>query len=100
MRGVPSLAGTEKVAPRDRDDTRAIRRRADALHLLRRVNQPGAARGKIFFHLNWDGRGLSTGEIEAPDVAAVLEDDGVLAERGELDVEVLEVGELLGLLRR
>ena len=66
--------------------------------MLRSVDQPGAARGKILFDLNRDRRGLSARQVVTPDVTGVLEDDRVLAERRELDVEILEVRQLLGLL--
>ena len=68
--------------------------------MLGGIDERGAATAKSSLIAIGTWRGLSGREIETPDVAGLLEDDRVRADRRELDVVVLEGGELLRFLRR
>ena len=87
-----------QIAARDRDHALPIRRRADRLDMLGRIDQGRAARREIFLDLDWHHGRLPAGQIVAPDVARLFEHDRVLPDRRELDVVILEGRELLGVL--
>ena len=64
------------------------------------IDKRRAADRKIFLDLDRHRRCLTAREIVAPDVSRLLEHDRVFADRRKLDVEISEVRELLGFLRR
>src|SRR5262249_4526414 len=64
------------------------------------IKESGATGGKILFDIDRNGRALTVAEIIAPDVARFLKNDCAFPDRRELNIEVLEGGELFGLLTR
>ena len=64
------------------------------------IDKRGASNCEIFLDLNRHRRGLTARQIVTPDVSGLLEHDRVFADRRELDVEICEVRELPGFLRR
>ncbi len=89
----------EHVAARAEERPAAVGRDLEVRHHLAHVDQGRPPAVEILGDGDRHLRRLLGREVEPVDVAAVLEHDGVVAERGELDVEVGEVGELLRLLR-
>ena len=78
----------------------AVVRNLEGRDVLAHVGQRRACTEPVFQNLHRHLLGLSALHIEAVDVAAVLEDDRVLARGRELDVELGEVGVPRHLLRR
>src|SRR6266545_3532476 len=63
--------------------------------MIRRcIDQCGTPRREIFLDLDRHRCRLPAGQIVTPDVARLLENDRVLADRWKLDVEILERREL------
>src|SRR5215471_18271196 len=63
------------------------------------IDEPAASAVEIFSNIDGDRRGLSRGKIVTPDVSRLFEHDRLFADRRELDVEISEMRELLGLFR-
>src|SRR5690242_8999787 len=95
----PGLSGDrEHVAASAEEGTFAVGRYLEVRHALADINQLLAA--GTFVLQNADGNldDLLLLEVVTVQPAAVLENDAALAQRGELHVELGEVGQLLRLL--
>jgi len=89
----------EDIAAGAEERAAAVRRDLVVGHAAAHVHLLGAAAVEVLGDRHRDLDRLLGGQVEAVDVAAVLEDDGVVAQRGELDVVLREVGKLPGLPR-
>ena len=88
----------EDVAAGDDGDALAIRGGRDAGDVAGDVDESGTGGGGVLADGDGHDGGFTGGEVKPPDLAGLLEDDGVAAEGGELDVVVGEVRHLDGLL--
>ena len=89
----------EDVPARAEHRPRAVRaRRRSRSWPCSTSRQPAAADGEVFADLDRHLHRLFGGEVEAVDVPAVLEHDGLVAQRRELHGELGELRELAGRL--
>ena len=98
-RGAVFGGNGKNIAASDDGDALAVGRRGNAGEGFGDVGEGGPGRSEVFADGDRHGGGFLGGEVELPDLAGLLEDDGFAAERGEFHVEVGELRELLGLFR-
>ncbi len=89
----------EDVAARAEEGAAAVGRDLEVRDAVADVHRRRAPAVEVLGDRDRHLLGLLAGQVESVDVAAVLEHDGRVAERGELDVVVGEARELPGLLR-
>ena len=88
----------EDVAARPDDRAGAIRCDVVGGDLLAHILDAAAADGEVLLDFDGNFLGLLRGQVEAVNEPAILEHDRGVAERGKLDRELGEMGELAGLL--